>query len=184
MSASGKSRVSSAKLLRPKPHKVERTRNKSASLARRRENAVRRAVEASKSSQDNGGRELWMDDNEVEREVVRPPSRQSNAFPMSLADPPAQSKAPTSPSKPANNNQVQDQSEQDKAKLFQSKRPRPSSRKKPPAKSMFLNDAKLDSKREIVTPPARTTTGWGESSSPVVQPSQPPESKVSSVNTT
>ncbi|GMH80042.1 hypothetical protein TrST_g2833 [Triparma strigata] len=184
-SASGKSRVSSARLQRPQPYKVERTRNKSASLTRRKENAVRRAAAAGAGE---NGRELWMQGGGGdEQEVVRPPSRQSNAFPMSLAGNVGTSNGGGSKvnkqggeadAKGGSNNQTDDQTEQDKSKLFPSKRPRPSSRKKPPAKSMFLNDAKLDSKREVVTPHARHTTGWGDTpptsqeSSPVVQPTK------------
>ncbi|GMI16088.1 hypothetical protein TrLO_g4818, partial [Triparma laevis f. longispina] len=183
-SASGKSRVSSAGLQRPQPYKAERIRNKSASLTRRRENAVRRAAAAGAGE---NGRKLWMEGGTGdEQEVVRPPSRQSNAFPMSLAGnphtpnsgTPKSSKQTEADAKSGSNNQTEDQTEQDKSKLFPSKRPRPSSRKKPPAKSMFLNDAKLDTKREVVTPHARHTTGWGDTpptsqeNSPVVQPTK------------
>eukprot|EP00520_Triparma_pacifica_P015907 CAMPEP_0118635892 /NCGR_PEP_ID=MMETSP0785-20121206/2319_1 /TAXON_ID=91992 /ORGANISM="Bolidomonas pacifica, Strain CCMP 1866" /LENGTH=362 /DNA_ID=CAMNT_0006526957 /DNA_START=99 /DNA_END=1184 /DNA_ORIENTATION=- len=84
MSASGKSRVSSAKLMRRENGNFQagRKRNKSAGLVRRRENAVRRAAEAGNKQQ----QQFYVGGGKTVDGIERPPSRQSNAFPMSLAD--------------------------------------------------------------------------------------------------
>lgn len=192
-SASGKSRVASASIMRleNRPFQAGRKRNKSAGLLRRRENAVRRAVEADKEEQ------FYVGEGKTVEDIERPPSRQSNAFPMSLADPYGKGRSTTgevgggegeggtseggasdgggsgsgsggegrvnaSASSSLGSNGSSSVSMKGKKKVN-----RPSSRKKPPAKNMFLNDdTKLDGTRQLVTEVKKTSpprnTGWGE----------------------
>ncbi|GMI35708.1 hypothetical protein TrRE_jg2874 [Triparma retinervis] len=122
MSASGKSRVSSAKLMRREngDFQAGRKRNKSAGMLRRRENAVRRAAEAGNMN-------------------------------MSASSSHGSSNGSSSNSQSMMNGKK--------------KTNRPSSRKKPPAKNMFLNDdIKLDGTRQLITEIKKSSpprNGWG-----------------------
>ena len=140
MSATGKSRVSSARALRPQPVKVEgRVRNKSATMSRRigggGTGGGAPALPVDNNKEDKDLR-LWMrnpgrGDEEDGDMRERPPSRQSNAFPMRLADPtPGGDKIPNTVLGGGNKQSA----------LTKSKHNRPTSRKKAAASSLFLSD--------------------------------------------
>lgn len=186
MSASGKSRVSSAKVLRPQVYHAEkRERNKSASLTRRRESTVRRV--SSDAGQQQRQR-FYIGGGKTVDDIERPPSRQSNAFPMSLAGPggggegeegagiqkhsdggdhASNNLSPSAAHAGPSSSVSTVKSAIPSSGSLPKKHNRPSSRKKPPAKNMFLNDeTKLDSNRQVITevssPPRKA--GWAVAS--------------------
>ena len=150
----------------------KKKRNKSASLGRRREENERRRSDGNIFFMEGG------DGEEEEEDIVRPPSRQSNAFPMSLgggkgskgdgvaADVSSTSGCSAEKSGAASSsaNHALESAASTTASAAQEKRPRPSSRKKHPAKAMFLNDAQLTQlggERVVVGSPEVRKTGWG-----------------------
>jgi hypothetical protein len=213
MSAQGSSRVSSASVIRPTPFRqdLKKRRNKSASLSRRlkEEQSRRHGGDGPDSPHRKGSDpgsyapfEIGADRVEDD-EIMRPPSRQAHAFPMSLGDKvnmsisklkvdaakDADQHSDTehkidgmrSPSKSvlsgSNLSSAHDDDEVEQeeratlvaeaareSKHIVEKRQRPSSRKKHPAKAMFLSDDLDSVERVVVGSPdtKRISTGWDD----------------------